>query len=402
MNARTGVLFVLIAAVTFVVGFTEIKDHKEHFNNTYEREYVLAVFYNPEHISGCTEIVHEALSKLGETEVVRNNKVLVELLDTKLIPFYDNHYDLRGTSAVKLFIRNRMVNMESFDDLLKASKDASDKGDRVALVIENFINSQLGKISIEIPNFEYYAELLAQKQIIGLYSGSRGDNFDRYYHMAKKHIDFDFVHIFDTHLSNTIIGYADKKNTPNTDFFAIIRHKDALNAFDDKQIVKITEFDEKTLTEFFIYERYDKLRAPDQGEKIVNLMFFKYQPLLLFVRGEQTESPNFGTFEEAIRVLPKQFIYSYTDPNSRFSPNYLQLFIMAEELMMPDTLYIIWVLPSSKVKIEPFDRSWSKQNIVEYVFEFHKKNEKTLSTMRSHFYDYKASEQNANDRSEEL
>ena len=387
MKMNKTVILSMIILISNIRCYIEITDYHKHFENVYSNDYVLVVFHNPKNQSQISKSLKSILSLLDASDVIKSYNVLIEYIDIEKTTFFDNHYDLEGRETVKFFIRNQMIELKDYPEKIKNVHKNANNERELADKIEKFVLDQIKNISIELKDIEHFKELLGSKGILGLYAGANDNNFKRYHHVTKKNIDFTFVHTFDPYLREIIFSEFAKSPLAEGDVFAIIRSIEGLNEFDDQIAVTFNEFDEKALTEFLEYERFDKLRTPDKGNEIVKRMFFKAQPLLLYVKGQTNDSQKFEIFKEAVKSLPKRFIYSYTDTDSVDSGAYLQLFMMSEKMMAPETLSIIWVSPSRKVRIEPYNGDFTKQSIMDYVFNFYDEHEQILDSMKAHLYD---------------
>lgn len=402
MKSNIGALLLAIMTLSSINCYVDLKNNHEHFDNVHSNYYVLSVFYNPKRNYRLTKPLTNVLDVLDKSEVIKSNGVVVEYIDISQIPFFDNHYDLEGKNSINLFIRNQMVIMDNFEDYLELMYKRSTPEHQLASKIEAFLAIQLNKISTEIRDISHFREAVLVNRIIGFYSGSKSANFVKYMHMARKNIDFNFYHTFDPVLRETIFNEFAQIPAPQGNSFAITRYGEDLNDFDNQMVTVFNDFSEKALTEFFEYERFDKLRGPEQGNEIVKRMFFKSQPLLLYVQGSSKDSQKFEIFKEAVKSLPKSFIYSYTDLDSTTSGAYLQLFMLASAIMAPDTVSIIWVAPSRAVRVEPFQNEFSKNSIVSFVFDFYEQHKQILESMKSHLYEKEAEPQEAAVSSDEL
>ena len=389
MQHKAKELLIMAAILSIATCYTEITEHHKHFDNLYTNDYVIVVMHNTKKNSKFTKSLKNALNVLEGSNDMKSYDVKVEYVDTIKTPFFDSHYDLEGKDEARLFIRNQMVIYENFEEELEQLNKKSSPEVEISSKLEEFVLNRIKKISTELRDMEHFKEIINEKRVVGLYTGAQNDNFDKYMLVAKKNIDFTFVHTFDPYLRESIFEEFRYAPITKDDIFVIIRHKEDLNEFDNQLVVPSNEFDEKSLTEFIEYERFDKLRNPEQGNEIVKRMFFKAQPLLLYIIGTQKESERFEIFKEAVKSLPKRFIYSYTDTESSTSGAYLQLFMMAEKMMTPEGLSILWVSPSRKIRIEPFNGEFTKQGIIDFVFSFYESHERILDSMKEHLYDKK-------------
>lgn len=377
-----------LLTMSFTFCVTDIQNQDEHFVNVSNKNYVLVAFLSLKVNSKAENPLRKALEVLAESNLVKSHNVVVELINTEQLPFFDDHYDLAGRSALRLFICNHMTEMEGFAEQLNDLAHGSLKQESLLENIEGFIGNLIGGISTELKDIEHLRELLRSKRVIGLYAGENGFNFKRFFHVARKNTDFDFVHTFDKDLKAAIFSELSQRKASEENCFAVLRHPETLNEFDNTAIVYISDFKEKVLTEFLEFERFDKLRAPDQGREIFMRLALKAQPMVLFVHGSDKASSKFEEFKEAVKELPKKLIYSHTDVDTTQSSHYLQLFMLANQLVMAEeTLYIIWMTPNKQVRITELSNDFTKNSVKDFVYEYLSQNHQLLDTMRGHLYD---------------
>ena len=382
-----------------IIGYQELNKKQEHFNNLKNYPYILTILINSLDKPMITAQLKQSLEKIDVKEPITNDNVLLEFIDTSAVPFFDKHYKLEGKSAAKLFIRNQMINYENFDSYISNIQISDKKANELSMRLLEFVDLHLKNISVEIRDIDHFWEVLNSNKIIGYYCGNQDANFNQYYNVASKNIDFYFTHSFDTNLCESIFREIGQINSHKPPFFAIIRSKEALNEFDNNPIVVFTDFSEKALSEFIEFERFDKLRDPADIKNIIKRMFNKAQPLLLYVKDNSQTEKNFKNYMEAVKVLPKNFIYSYTDVNSG---EFLQLFVMAHKMMTVGTLSILWVTPTRNVRVENYQGALEKEMIIEFVSKFNKQNERIIDSMRAHLYDKENKVRNQSIASEEL
>ena len=387
MVYNLGALITAILALSSTTSYVAINKQSDHFRNLNSFNYVLAIFVNSSKSPQLVSELAKPLEKLEDSKIIKDNKVLIELIDTSNIPFFNKHYKLEGKNGAKLFIRNQMIDYDGFDnevnEMIKQTLIEYD----LPVKLLTFVDSGIKGISHEIRDLEHFRGLMNSKRILGYFCCSDDNNFEQYFKVASKNIDFTFVHTFDDNLNRAIFKEISTDKPPKSPFFSIIRHEDLLNEFDKNKIVTFTDFSEKNLTEFIEFERFDKLRDPSTGNSILKRMFSKAQPLLLYIKANADNSENFDIFRESVKSLPKRFIYSYTDLESENMGPFLQLFMMADKMMSPDTLSIVWVSPDRKVRIESYNGALEKDRIIEFVFKFQKQNESIFDSMREHLYD---------------
>lgn len=380
-----------IIAITLALGTSTCvltaADQQEHFRITKTHPYVLTIFHNGKTNQDLSEHLLKAIELVEKTEVAATHGVVAEFVDTADVPFLDSHYKLEGRRAVKFFINNKMTNFDNFHNELDEMAANSTLEQELPLKLLMFVDLRLKKISEEVRDLDHFRNLLETNKTIGYFCGSEDDIYKQHFKVAAKNIDFKFAHTFNEAQNIIAMASLGSTPTPKCPFFAIIRHADALNEFDTNQIVTFSDFEEKPLTEFIEFERFDRLRNPSTGSEIVKRMFAKAQPLLLYVQNDRSDLQHLSIYKEAVRALPKRFIYSHVDIDSENSTPFFQLFMMADKMMESDSLTILWVGLNRKVQLETFKGAFDKELIMEFVFKFNKNNEKLIKAMRDHLYD---------------
>lgn len=381
-------LVVVTLVLSLLTSYTEITSQDQFFNNLQQEDYILAVFYNSKTSSHLTQPLTSILKTLNQSTTFVDNKVLVELVDTHKQPFFDSHYDLNGKSAIRLFIRNQTVKMPDIEKMLE-TQDKNINEQSITALLESYTSRRLQDISIEVRNIDEFRMLVLDHKTIGFYSGNRGISFENYISIAKNNIDFTFAHTFDIELRNAIYAEFGQKPAPKEDTFAIVRLSLILDDLDDQSLVDINALDEKSLTEFLEFERFEKLRGSEHGSDIFRRVFSKTQALVVYIQGEDKDSVKFKAYREALKFLPKKLIYSYTDIDSAAAGPYVNLFMAAKRIVEQDTLSIIWTTPLRQVIVVTYAENFSVESIVNFIKRFIEENTELFSSMRAHMYDSK-------------
>ena len=397
------ILFVTtLITISMCSSYIDIDHQDTYFTNLHANNYILAVFHNPKNNSKLTKHLKAVLQLLDESKIIKEHKIVVEFVDTVKLPFFDSHYDLEGKNAMMLFIRDQMINVEDFVFNLEQVYRNSMTESELITKLEDFVSEKINNISIEVLSIQHFRDLILSKRILGLYSGSKNTNFNIYFHIARKNIDFNFAHTFDPQLKEIIFKELEVASVPETDAFFIIRHSEELNDFDNQMVVTTTDFDEKNLSEFIEYNRFNKLRGPEEGNEIFKRMTQKYQPLVLFVKNSSENSDKFRIFKESVQALPKKLIYSYVEIDSNYIGSFIQIFMIENAPMNPNNIYFMWMTPMRTFKIEQYGGNYNRQDIMNFVMKSYDECERTLSFVRSHLYDYKGDDRNAQLITEEL
>lgn len=380
-------LLTILALTAAISCYVDITDHDDHMNNIYTHNYVLSLLYESAISANLGPQLASVAELLTKSEKLTERKVFIELIDVTKIPFLNTHYRLNGKPDAKIFIRSRKFDFQNFYSKVEELQNGYVTEQDLTATLEQFIIAHLSSISTLVETLEQFNALLGEKGMLGVFFGPKGANYNKYFHVARKNLDFNFAHIHDPALRDAIFEELPGTGRPQSDFMAVIRHKRLLNEFDNQQIVVGLDFKEKALTELLEYERFEKLRDPSQAGNIVKRMYSKGQPLMLYVKGSGKESEGFKAFKEVLKTLPKRFIFSYTELESESTPHYLQMFMLAQSQMVPESLYIVWIMHTRKPKVEMYTGEIDAEGVGEFIFKFYKEHEYILDSLGQHLYD---------------
>lgn len=386
---------VALVLVSATLGYTPVKEPNDLYLNTFYKNYVLAVMHNSETTPLATKAVHKMISEIESLDVVKTEGIIVQMVYTDEVKFFDESYKLGGTNKVCFFIRNQMKSLDGFhEQLIEESKSGGSIGNLVES-IEKFMSNHIKGISTEISDLEHFNELLNEKKTLGIYIGEKNDHFEKYMHVARKNLDFTSVHTHEKELARTILEQLNAGDVSSEDFFGIARSAETLTVLDPDALVVFRNFEEKQLTEFLEHERYPKLRDTSFANMNTHKMFFKNQAVVLYVMGpEKEEAANYQIFREVVALMPRNMIYAVMDQDSKESASYTQMFVIGENMVGTDSLVIMYVSPSRNVKIEGLDRPFTTGDIINFIQEFSDKNRDIFDHMREHLYDKSVSRNN--------
>lgn len=189
------------------------------------------------------------------------------------------------------------------------------------------------------------------------------------------HVDFDFFYTTDPELSNIIFANMVHERKPDYDILAIMRSPEALTEFDTNSFVYINPNLNQQLTEvFFTYERYPKLRDESYADEIAMKIFHQNELLVVYIEPKDTAESNLSVFKEAIKALPKRFIYSFVKVDSMKFGSYMQYFLMSNANMEPDKVYIVYRSLPANIKVEAINGPMTPENVQNFVYDFYERN----------------------------
>lgn len=387
-----GVICVLAMGV--VGDWVQLESHGPHFSATYKQPYVLLILYNSNASSKAEKAVKQALTSLKDDEFIKKNEFVLEWVDSGKQEFFDDHYDLLGKHGLRFFLKNQLIKMDDFDERVNSLLEGKTTGEELKEEVLSLLKSKIAGIAVEINSLSELKQLLHDNPVVALYLGDDNKNYYRYFKFARKNIDFPFFFSFSQELKQEIYMTLSGENVTEDDVFALIRAESEISAFDPLQMITNSSFkSERKMDTFFDFNRYPKLRDESYAGEIVKKMFFRHQSLLLYVHGKEADPNNKRQFEEAVRVLPNNTIYASTGTDTQESSSYLQLFMMSQQMMHPESVYFLYVSPSKKVKIERLNTEIVGKAIVEFVMTHMERNEPLFDQMSRHLYDKDSEEE---------
>ena len=82
-----------------------------------------------------------------------------------------------------------------------------------------------------------------ENKIISVYLGNQDKNYEKYYKLAKKNLDFTFLYSFSADMKKKLFSvYSFDGSEPSDDVMVILRHKSLINEYDPFEIVQFTNF----------------------------------------------------------------------------------------------------------------------------------------------------------------
>ena len=382
------VSLVLMLCLSFHAEWVQLESHGPHFTNTFKEPYVLLIAYNSEPHPGIDVAIRDALTSLEDDEFVKENEIILEWADCVQNEFWNKHYDLDNKNGLRFFIKNQMTTMPDFDEKVLKMMNKEWTAEQLRESVVDLMRREIDDIVNPISTLEMLTSRAKEEGVVCVYLGEKSQNFDRYFQFARKHTDASFFYNFDLKFKQEVYMKLSGLVVPKGDVFAIVKSEDMLNDFDPYQVVSLESFDtEKEMATFFEFERYPKLRNEEHANDVVRNMFFKGQILFLYAYKGTPDPQTKLVFEESVKILPSKIIYATVDTESRGSASYLQLFMMSNQMLMPETMTMLYVTPSKKVKIEAFNGEKIINNIVDFVYDFYKSKQPLVEQMTRHLYD---------------
>lgn len=345
-----------------------------HFNGIYKHDHSLRGFYDSTATPDTRAVMFRLFGDLAESQFLVRNNINVRLSDMGKVPELKKHYDVLNQSFLGYFIKNQLQTLENFNQLvLDTIQNDSNYQDLYVRVLR-FVEEKFNRIVRPLTSIDQFEEVLSASKIIAVYFGDNDSDFAEYKDFAISHVDFDFFYVFDGELANEIFSLKADMRKPAGTVVAIVRSAELVNDFDPSPMVFTSDLRDQARRESFLeYERYPKLMAEEDATSLAHRVVVRGAKTVLYVHGDN-DYDGIEEFEEAVKNLPKKFIYSHVSINSNMVGSYLQLFMMGKGGMSAGNVFIMWMNPIRTVESRAMNKDIASINIVNFVMDFYNEN----------------------------
>ena len=372
-------IYLLITFVTVLISVkTEIETvttETEFFGKGLSNKHVVVGFFNSEGHSKSEELIDYLFETLNSDSFFKERLFKFVKADYKHFKRIVDHYKVEGHVGLFYYIENQLQEFREMgsiaDDFLAGKIDKKDFLKKA----HEFLMEKHTRIGKQIDTIEDFNHHLEKHKIIGVYFGSESTkNENEFDKLAQRHIHFHFFKIKNSDLAKTVYQKVAKEKYDGSEILGIIRHRETLDMFDNKEFVGIDMgFKYERLKVFLMYEGKKKMRDESQGAEVFMDVFHKHAKLILYVHNPSTTDSQKEAFEEAVERLPKGVFYASVNSHDRWIGNYLQIFHMSETKMEDNSIYFIHGL-KGKFYISKIETEINSQSIEESVRYIVKKN----------------------------
>lgn len=347
----------------------------DYYVELYENPIILVLFYESKESVELTETMLTTATYMKNTEFLDSRDIPVMIVDMSIIPKVKSFYDFETSNHLWLFVKNRAYKFENFEKNMKTSD--SDSG------ISNtydWVEKSVKSLIKEVDSFDNFRNELKANKVVTVYFGEKNENYKLFKAWVLQFSKEALYAVFDEKLKEELLNYYDKNKsyelTQKKDFIAVIWDKSQLNEIDSLGF-KITEDfnDKKNLDLFYLFETRPKIRKNSSTSDNVFLMYQRQLPLFLFNYKEDNKSAyRLAEFNNALKILPKRFIYDVFEHESRRAIDYQHIMIQSNnyKLIEPNSIYIVWLSHGTKPQIMMFDKEFTTDEIVSWTFNFGK------------------------------
>jgi len=351
-----------------------------YFEAINKQDFTLVGFFDSQICPQCDYQFTKLFRGLGGLDIVADYAVKLLLVDFLHISFLKEHYGFEKNPNMIFFAKNQMAVFKEFAEFVEKAVD-SEKAEKVLFDRSQFfLHNRIGQIAKHIYSRTNFNSIVKEKKIIGVFIGEREKGLKAFIRFAAIHPDFSFYYVTDDILAGELFAQFQRPRASKNPVFAIVRDQSVLDEFDTDPFVITDSLDStSTLARFFDFERFPKLRNENLVHSITFNLFSNQDKILLYVGYDSSKTKNFEEFRRAVKVLPKRLVYTYTFANTQGMGYYMHLFMMAGLTVTVETIYMIHILPSRKIEVITMSKSLTKENIVNFVFEFYEKQKGNLA-----------------------
>lgn len=343
------------------------------YGKLYEHPIILVGFSDSKLSGESAENTSKTLAYLRSTKYFENKEVPVVSVDMGILTKVKSFYELDDNSHLWLFVKNRAYKYEQFAEVIK-----SGTGETNMEIVYNWAIETIDGLIVETTTEVELSKEVSEKGVITVYLGDDNSNFKAYKSWVLQYSKDPLYCMFVQEEREKFLKKWDSqlihKLTSANDLVAVVWDKSRLNEFDSISFNMIQEFDDpKNLDIFYLYETQPKIRKDMSTSDNIFLMYQRHLPMFIYNYQEGPASQkNLKELNNALKVLPKRFVYDIFEHNSRRAIDYQHIMIQSSgyKLLDPNSLYIIWLTHGTKPQIMKFNKDFNTNEIINWAFEF--------------------------------
>lgn len=332
---------------------------------------VVAILYDSEQCNFCQKYLPHYDSLITDPMLQNHNFGFVSL-DLNNNTLLKKTYKLDRKSNLLLFIKGRPVHMVDFHDNQIIHLQREMKNDEMIDKVKHFLLEKIHDINKQITDIDHFNELISQKRIIILYLGSKNKQFDIYNNIAQRNFTDDFYYSINLELRKAIFEMYDKLSLYEDDFVLAIRSEPQLDDF-DTDIFKYIDFNREIMEieRFTDLERYPKYRSNLMADTNIHQLLHRDYQILLFVRSSPVNLYVLKKFKAAVKRLPKEIIFTYSDMNMFERSRYASYFKRNKVRLVPNYIYMLYMSKGKGIEVQSIEGGISDKLILKFVLQFY-------------------------------
>jgi len=344
------------------------------FNRVLTLNPMAAVFiYDSASCGFCKKFINKFFDDLLNDKYLNDHKVRFVKSDVGRSPDTKSKHKLDKKSHLVLFIKGHKLEMTNFHENLLLLLEKKINQAELLEKVRDFLHERISNISTEIETMEEFMKLMKNKEVLLAYVGDNNNRYKLYHQVARRHPEGELYHIFDKDLKNQIMRSFNFNSFPDTDCVVAFRDVKYVTSHDpDRVVYQEIGSDSIPVERFIEFERYPKYRGPEYARTNVNEIKKFGQQMLLYVRSAPINLYNTSQFKDVVKKMPKRFIFTYIDSKSEYNSVYEELFEESGVKQEHESIYIVYKMPTKKIKFEKYAGQFESDKIVEFVYKFFK------------------------------
>lgn len=345
----------------------------DYLNST---EMKVVIFFNSTSCHKCGDLLPDIRKKIEQIDIIIVNKIDVILVNTNLIAQLNSSFDFPDKVSVIFYFRSDSFILPDFNRHFRQLMNGELSEGDFLYIIKDFVVLNLNSYCESLGTIEVLDSILEFKKMIVLYIGEDNYDFEIYIRFAYTHPDSHFYYIHNKEIGKMFFEkYNFKENFEDSNFY-ILRHSSILDEFEGNFYSVFRGVRNFMLAKRFLdFELYPKLRKPEDFENIVFNLFSQHEKILLYIGGDDfMTSQSFSEYKNAIKLLPKRMIYSYSSPRVISFSYIMNLFSFVQVTVGVDNVYLLHLIKDDQIEVLTMKKTLTKENIIAFVFEFFEKN----------------------------
>lgn len=340
------------------------------------RKPTIAFIFDTRNCPLCKYLVQEKIAMMPNDDKMKNFRCSWIYVDIAKMPDLKETLKVTNRMHVRYYKQSRYVEMPEALELVKRVNTSQFNYENTVNKIFNFIKGILDSYSKHVTSIEEIKDWLGTKDSAIIYTGAKNTNFMQYFEFASSYPSDKMFHTFDEKIIREVRSFADVLEDASGDILVIIRAPN-VQVYDKERNAIYYSFPlgENKLIRISLLDCYPKVRDPTLNEVNIKSIEQARIPMILHSKSDPYSLVNSMHFKRIVKALPKSFIFSFSSPKHPEHSHYVKLF---EQVGMPleeETLYLVYKLGYSKIKVKKFDENIKTENFIEFLLDFAEKEQ---------------------------
>lgn len=295
-------------------------------------------------------------------------KVVLASADFSRVEQLRTHFGVSETGQFWLFVKGNRLDCA---DCVPAA--ATGNTAHMVDVVEKFLARKMSEIFpiFADPHVFFYQGL---ETPLALFAGSSRKNYKTANKYATNNLGLPFYHIANKQRISILKMQYNMTDSPEGDCVILFRPPKLVTALDPRLMYySKPEFDFKNLSIFLEFGQHPKLRSAESLAEDLKSVLAKSLAMLVLVTDQSTNPKIIDKFSEAVKFLPRIFIFSHVDISEAEELKRMMSYLGVA--LESDYAYIVYPIGPRTPHAIPIDlRSTAKQQLIDIAIGFFTKN----------------------------